>query len=102
MSHFGPFLGDWGRTTTSKHALSPIPLKTWSLIYGNRDSKTAKSFHEILAGQAPKVGIKVSAPNSVALSNDKLEMFLKAIREQGDETQIVSAHLWIWSLVILF
>lgn len=85
--------GDWGRTTTSKPALSTFPLSTWSLIFPGKEGKTAKSFNDILASQAPKMGIKVSAPNTVALPNDRLETYLKAIREQAEETQIVSRRI---------
>ena len=70
--------------------LTAIDLKKWSVIYVTKNEAVAKNFVSLMQKLAPKMGMKVSQPDTTALPNDRTETYLKAIRDSvNPSVQIV-------------
>jgi len=80
--------GDWGRTTASKPVLQAIDLKRWCLIYPRREEQTAKGLVQVLRNVCPKMGLHVEQPKVLAVTQDRNEEYLKAIRDMPSEAQL--------------
>ena len=81
---------DWGRESTNNHMLVAVDLKKWAVLYVNKNQDVASSFTTHMSKLAPKMGMKVSAPNMKVLPNDRTETYLQCLRENiKPEVQIV-------------
>jgi aubergine-like protein len=81
--------GDWGRASTSRPVLQSVDLTKWCLIYPRRDEETAKNLVKVLQQVSPKMGLRVEQPRPLAVTQDKNEEYLKAIRSMPSESQLV-------------
>lgn len=80
--------GDWGRTTASKPVLKAIDLTKWCLIYPRREEQTAKGLVQVLRNVCPKMGLNVEQPKVLAITQDRNEEYLRAIRDMPAEAQL--------------
>ena len=72
---------DWGREATSNQMLIAVDLKKWSVLYVNKNQDVAKSFVSLMTKLAPKMGMRVAAPDMKSLPNDRTETYLNTLRE---------------------
>ena len=72
---------DWGRETTSNQMLLAVDLKKWIVLFVSKNADVAKSFVKLTTSQAPRMGMKVGAPNMKSLANDRTETYLATLRE---------------------
>ena len=72
---------DWGRESTSNHMLVAVDLKKWAVLFVNKNQDVATSFTTLMNKLAPKMGMKVAAPDMKVLPNDRTETYLKVLRE---------------------
>ena len=72
---------DWSRESTNNHMLQAVDLKKWAVIFVNKNEEVAKSFTTLMSKLAPKMGMKVAAPDMKILPNDRTETYLKCLRE---------------------
>ena len=72
---------DWGRESTSNHMLVAVDLKKWAVLFVNKNQDVATSFTTLMNKLAPKMGMKVAAPDMKVLPNDRTETYLKCLRE---------------------
>ena len=72
---------DWGRETTKNLMLVPVDLKKWILMFVSKNADVAKSFSNLMAKLAPKMGMNVAAPDMKSLPNDRTETYLNTLRE---------------------
>ena len=81
---------DWSRESTNNHMLVAVDLKKWAVVYVNKNEDVARSFTNLMTKLAPKMGMKVAAPDMKSLPNDRTEAYLKCLREIiNDQLQIV-------------
>ena len=70
--------------------LVAVDLKKWAVLYVNKNQDVASSFTTHMSKLAPKMGMKVSAPDMKVLPNDRTETYLQCLRENiKPEVQIV-------------
>ena len=72
---------DWGREATSNQMLIAVDLKKWSVLFVNKNEDVAKSFVSLMTKLAPKMGMRVAAPDMKSLPNDRTETYLNTLRE---------------------
>lgn len=82
--------GDWGRAATTKKVLVAKPIQNWAFVFPANFEQDAKKFCMILQDQAPRLGIQVARPTVVPLQSDRTEIYLKALKELPESTELVS------------
>lgn len=80
---------DFGNEITRKQMHYPIPIDKWYLLHTQRDSGVAKLFVDNILKVAPPMGIEVARPSIIALSNDRIDTYVNALRELGQAKLVV-------------
>ena len=57
---------DWGRQAVSEKVITPVPLRSWMVLYVNRDKSKALEFVTMMKKVTPAMGIEVRStlPNA--------------------------------------
>ncbi|KAM7364395.1 argonaute 3 [Cochliomyia hominivorax] len=81
---------DFSRYACNNELLDVVHIHDWLLIHVKNDTKTAQSFCDHIERNTRSLGMKVQKPKVVVLPNDRVDTFVKAIRENiTKDTQIV-------------
>ncbi|XP_037807550.1 protein argonaute-3 [Lucilia sericata] len=81
---------DFSRYACSNELLEVVNIHDWLLIHVKNDSKVAQSFCDHIERNTRAFGMKVQKPKMIVLPNDRVDTYVKAIRENiTKETQIV-------------
>ena len=80
--------GDWSRSAGCKPVLSSVNLDKWIILFPEKDQQIAQKFSQALAQAATKIGFGVRQPKPIGLPNDRIEGYLKSIRETPDDAQM--------------
>ncbi|KAH3863467.1 hypothetical protein DPMN_026456, partial [Dreissena polymorpha] len=83
---------DWSRAATNEHVITAVPLKTWVVMYTKRDHSKAIDFIDTMLKVAGTMGIDCSQPTRFELKDDRVETYIRALRENiNPRLQIVVA-----------
>nr|CAD7392146.1 unnamed protein product [Timema cristinae] len=86
----GSFQADWGSQCTRNQVLVALNLTNWVVVYVPKDQRVSNDFVSTMKRVGPQMGIMVSDANMVPLRDDRVETFLRALRESiTPSTQIV-------------
>uniref|UniRef100_A0A1B0BUS8 Piwi domain-containing protein n=1 Tax=Glossina palpalis gambiensis TaxID=67801 RepID=A0A1B0BUS8_9MUSC len=81
---------DFGKHVATNELLEIFPIHNWLLIHCKNDSKVAASFCEHMQRNTRSFGLTVHPPKIVVLSNDRIDTYVNALRQNiTKETQIV-------------
>ncbi len=72
---------DWSRAATNEHVITAVPLKTWVVMYTKRDHSKAIDFIDTMLKVAGTMGIDCSQPTRFELKDDRVETYIRALRE---------------------
>ena len=61
--------------------LVAVDLKKWIVLFVSKNADVAHSFVKLTTSQAPRMGMKVGAPDMKSLANDRTETYLATLRE---------------------
>nr|CAD7401850.1 unnamed protein product [Timema poppensis] len=86
----GSSQADWGSQCTRNQVLVAVNLNNWVVVYVPKDQRVSNDFVSTMKRVGPQMGIMVSDANMVPLRDDRVETFLRALRESiTPSTQIV-------------
>nr|CAD7585878.1 unnamed protein product [Timema genevievae] len=86
----GSYQADWGSQCTRNQVLVAVNLNNWVVVYVPKDQRVSNDFVSTMKRVGPQMGIMVSDANMVPLRDDRVETFLRALRESiTPSTQIV-------------
>lgn len=81
---------DWSRDMRGAQLISSVHLEKYLLIFSRRDSQNAQDFYNALNDVGYGMGMKISEPEVVELSDDRTDSYLKAIKNNlNQDTQMV-------------
>ena len=72
---------DWSRDATREKVITAVPLRQWVVVYTKRDSSKAHDFVSMMQKVCPQMGIDVTAPTRFELRDDRVETYIRALRE---------------------
>ena len=72
---------DWTRNL-GNDILVAVDVKTWILVYVERDAGKAQDFTKTLVEVGSKMGMKIGAPKMVGLPNDRTDTYVNRIRDE--------------------
>lgn len=72
----------WSSDACRKRVLLPVALKKWALFYTQDKRNQASSFVETVLQQAGPMGITMGRPDMVELRDDRIETYVKSIRQK--------------------
>lgn len=72
---------DWGRDATREKVITAVPLRTWVVLYTNRDRARANDYIGTMLKVCPQMGIDAQPPTRFELRDDRTETFIRALRE---------------------
>lgn len=73
---------DWGQATGRQQVITAVPLRTWVVLYTRRDQSKANDFITWMLKLCPQMGIDCSPPIRFELRDDRVETYIRALREQ--------------------
>ncbi|WAQ95553.1 PIWL2-like protein [Mya arenaria] len=83
---------DWGRAATSENVITAVALRNWVVIYTRRDQTKANDYISTTLKVAPQMGIECSQPIRFELKDDRVETYIRALREHINPTlQVIVA-----------
>lgn len=81
---------DFSKHAVSNELLEVVHIHNWLLIHVRNDSRVAQSLCEHIDRNTRAMGMNVQKPKIVALQNDRVDTYVKAIRDNvTKDTQIV-------------
>lgn len=81
---------DFSKYATNNELLDVVNIHNWLLIHVRNDSKVAQLFCDHIDRNTRTFGIQVRKPNVVVLQNDRVDTYVRALRENiTKDTQIV-------------
>ncbi|XP_071439350.1 piwi-like protein Ago3 [Hetaerina americana] len=80
---------EFGMDICRREVIHAIHLENWVLLHTNRDSEVANEFVKISKRVGPPMGIQVHDPKKVSLPNDRIETYVAALKDQGNEVQCI-------------
>ena len=73
---------DWSRTACNKPCLTSMPMKKWAIVHNETNSAQALSnLKKGLETSAQKLGIALSNPKVIKITDDRSETYVKAVRD---------------------
>lgn len=72
---------DWGAAFRNENVITAVPLRTWVVLYTRRDSQRANDFISLMLKLCPGMGIECQAPTRFELKDDRVETYIRALRE---------------------
>lgn len=76
---------DWNRDVTRKPVLSAVDIKNWLIVFTRNNYKQAEKFVEAVFSCSKQMGISVNPPNTVELSDDRSDTYVREIKSRLDK-----------------
>lgn len=81
---------DFSQATTVNQPITPVNLDNWLLIFSQRDQPRARDLTTCMMEGARKLGMRVTAPVTLPLRDDRTETYVRAITSNlSDDVQLV-------------
>lgn len=72
---------DWGQACSREKVITAVPLRTWVVLYTKRDLYKVTRYIEMMLKTCPQMGIECSPPTRFELRDDRVETYIRALRE---------------------
>lgn len=83
---------DWGGATSRERVITAVPLRNWVVLYTKRDQSKANDYITWMMKLCPQMGIDCSPPTRFELRDDRVETYVRALREHiNPKIQLVVA-----------
>ncbi|KAF0300728.1 Piwi-like protein Ago3 [Amphibalanus amphitrite] len=82
----------WDRAIKSNKALTAVDLRSWVVVYLNRNENVARQLVNALLQACQGVGMNAAQPQMISLQNERTETFVEALRRAiGPQLQLALA-----------
>ena len=81
---------DWSNAFRNENVITAVPLKNWVVLYTRRDQSRANDFVSIMLKVCPSIGIECQAPVRFELNDDRVETYIRALREHINPKVLIS------------
>lgn len=80
---------DWMKYARSSYAIRSVDIKNWILIYYYKDNRRATNFASTIKKVGPGMGIQIYDPTEVSLKDDRIEAWIRGLKDNlRDTTQV--------------
>lgn len=83
---------DWGSAFRNENVITAIPLRNWVVLYTKRDQGRAHDFIDLMLKICPTLGIECSAPIRFELNDDRVETYIRGLRENINPKVLVKLN----------